>query len=164
MRKVYHEITQIAGNIITVEATGTVMDVNVNGTFYMCKAVLPDMVAKRYGKIVNVTSIAGKIGDITASPVYGTSKGAVNTLTRSLARQMAEYNITVNAMLPGPFATEMNLPLKQDPDTYAAFVAKIPLGRWGELEEIQGLAVFLASDASSFGAHMSPVRYPTSSS
>ena len=67
-----------------------------------------------------------------------------------LALEWAPYNITVNAMLPGPFATEMNLPLKQDPDTYAAFVAKIPLGRWGELDEIQGLAVFLASDASSF--------------
>jgi NAD(P)-dependent dehydrogenase (short-subunit alcohol dehydrogenase family) len=67
-----------------------------------------------------------------------------------LALEWAPYNITVNAMLPGPFATEMNQSIMDNPEVYRTFMARIPLGRWGELEEIGGLAVFLASDASSF--------------
>ena len=66
------------------------------------------------------------------------------------ALEWAPYSITVNAMLPGPFSTEMNLALEQDPEKYREFIARIPLGRWGDLDEIGGLAVFLASDASSF--------------
>ncbi|MCK9288261.1 MAG: SDR family NAD(P)-dependent oxidoreductase [Sphaerochaetaceae bacterium] len=125
-----------------------VMDVNVNGTFYMCKAVLPDMVAKRYGKIVNVTSIAGKIGDITASPVYGTSKGAVNTLTRSLARQMAEYNITVNAVAPHAIETDMSAQWPEE--KRKSVVDAIPLKRMGTSREIAHAVLFLASDEASF--------------
>ena len=124
------------------------MDVNVNGTFYMCKAVLPDMVAKRYGKIVNVTSIAGKIGDITASPVYGTSKGAVNTLTRSLARQMAEYNITVNAVAPHAIETDMSAQWPEE--KRKSVVDAIPLKRMGTSREIAHAVLFLASDEASF--------------
>lgn len=71
-------------------------------------------------------------------------------MTRVLALEWAPYGVTVNAMIPGPFATEMNLPILNHPERYRAFVDRIPLGRWGELEEIQGLALFLASDASSF--------------
>jgi NAD(P)-dependent dehydrogenase (short-subunit alcohol dehydrogenase family) len=81
---------------------------------------------------------------------YCTSKGGVLQLTRALAIEWAPYNITVNAILPGPFATEMNQSLLNDPELYQSFVSMIPLGRWGELEEIGGLALFLASDASSF--------------
>ena len=98
------------GNIteLTVETWLKVMDVNLNGTFYLCKAILPFMIEKRYGRIVNVTSIAAKTGDITAAAAYGTSKGAVNTLTRSLARQMAEFGITVNAVAPHAIETDMS--------------------------------------------------------
>ena len=81
---------------------------------------------------------------------YATSKGAILQMTRALALEWAPHGITVNAMLPGPFATEMNQSLLDDPDLFKEFVAKIPLGRWGELHEIRGLALFLASDASSF--------------
>jgi len=72
-----------------------VMDVNVNGNFYFCKAILPYMIRQHSGNIVNITSIAGKMGDITAAPVYGASKGAINAFTKSLARQLAEYGIRV---------------------------------------------------------------------
>ena len=71
-------------------------------------------------------------------------------MTKVLALEWAQHGITVNAMLPGPFSTEMNLALKEDPEKYREFIARIPLGRWGDLDEIGGLAVFLASDASSF--------------
>ena len=77
------------------------MDVNVNGNFYFCKAILPYMIRQHSGNIVNITSIAGKMGDITAAPVYGASKGAINAFTKSLARQLAEYGIRVNAVAPG---------------------------------------------------------------
>jgi 3-oxoacyl-[acyl-carrier protein] reductase len=85
-----------------------VLDVNVNGTFNCCKAVLPHMVRQRSGRILNITSVAGKTGDITAAPVYGTSKGAINALTKSLARQLAEFRITVNAIAPHAIETDMS--------------------------------------------------------
>jgi len=72
------------------------------------------------------------------------------TLTRGWAKELAPRNIRVNAICPGPFATDMNKPLLADPEKYKAFVAKIPMGRWGELHEVTGAAVFLASDAASY--------------
>lgn len=125
-----------------------VIDVNVNGTFYMCKAFLPDMVAKRYGKIVNVTSIAGKIGDITASCAYGTSKGAVNTFTRSLARQLAEYGIKVNAVAPHAIETDMSAEWSEEKRRNV--VSSIPLKRMGTSSEVAAAVLFLASDEASF--------------
>lgn len=125
-----------------------IMDVNLNGTFYMCKAVLPDMVAQRYGRIVNITSIAGVIGDITASPAYGTSKGAVNTLTRSLARQMAEYGITVNAVAPHAIETDMSA--QWSDEKRSSVIESIPLNRMGTARECAHAALFLASDEASF--------------
>lgn len=134
---------------LSVDEFLRVQALNVTGPWLMCRAVAPHMKERRSGRVINMGSTLSIIALADRTP-YATSKGAILQMTRALALEWAPYNITVNAMLPGPFATEMNLPLKQDPDTYAAFVAKIPLGRWGELEEIQGLAVFLASDASSF--------------
>jgi len=125
-----------------------VMDVNVNGTFYMCKAFLPDMVTKKYGKIVNVTSIAGKIGDITASPAYGTSKGAVNTFTRSLARQLAVYGITVNAVAPHAIETDMSAQWSEEKRRNV--VDSIPLKRMGTPSDVAHAVLFLASDEASF--------------
>lgn len=126
-----------------------VMEVNVTGTWLGCKAVTPFMKKQEYGRIVNISSIFGTVGFGDRTP-YTASKGAVLNMTRALAIELAPWKITVNAMLPGPFATEMNLPLLDDPEKYETFVSNIPLARWGELSEIGGLALFLSSDASSF--------------
>jgi len=126
-----------------------VQEVNVTGVWLTCRAVASHMKARRYGRVINVGSTLSIISLPERTP-YASSKGAVLQLTRTLALEWAPYNITVNAILPGPFATEMNLPIINDPERYKTFVAMIPLGRWGELTEIGGLALFLASDASSY--------------
>ena len=134
---------------LSLEEFREVQDTNVTGVWLLCREVAPHMKARRYGRVINV----GSMLSIVAMPdrtLYATSKGAVLQLTRALALEWAPWNITVNAMLPGPFSTEMNRSLLEDPEKYQAFVSQIPLGRWGELEEIGGLALFLASDASSF--------------
>lgn len=133
---------------LTSEQWLKVMDVNVNGTFYWCKAVLPLMVAAQFGKIVNVTSIAGKMGDITAAVVYGTSKGAINTLTRSLARQMAEFGINVNAVAPHAIDTDMSADWSDE--KRKTVIESIPLKRMGTAREVADAVLFLASDESSF--------------
>lgn len=122
---------------------------NVTGVWLMCRAVAPYLKARRYGRVINMGSILSVISIPDRTP-YATSKGAVLQMTRTLALEWASYGITVNAVLPGPFGTEMNQSLLSDPEKYQSFVAQIPLGRWGELDEIGGLAVFLASEASSF--------------
>jgi NAD(P)-dependent dehydrogenase (short-subunit alcohol dehydrogenase family) len=134
---------------LTLEQFHQVQQINVTGVWLMCREVGRHMIQRRYGRVVNVGSTLSLISLPDRTP-YATSKGAVLQMTRTLALEWAPHNITVNAILPGPFGTEMNRPLLDDPERYQAFVAKIPLGRWGELEEIGPLALFLASDASSF--------------
>ncbi len=133
---------------LTREQWLQVMDVNVNGNFYFCKAVVPFMIRQRSGTIINITSIAGKMGDITAAPVYGTSKGAINTLTKSLARQLAEYGIRVNAVAPHAIETDMSADWSEE--KRQEVIAAIPLKRMGKPEEVAQAALFLASERSSF--------------
>ncbi len=134
---------------LTPEQFLAVQAINVTGPWLMCKALASHFKERRYGRVINIGSTLSIIALADRTP-YATSKGAILQMTRALALEWAPYGITVNCMMPGPFATEMNLPIKNDPDVYRTFIAKIPLGRWGEMDEIQGLAVFLASDASSF--------------
>jgi NAD(P)-dependent dehydrogenase (short-subunit alcohol dehydrogenase family) len=126
-----------------------VQRVNVTGTWLTCREVVPVMKQNGYGRIVNIASMLAVVGMSDRTP-YATSKGAVLQLTRALAIELATEQITVNTIMPGPFATEMNLPLTNDPEKYAAFLARIPMGRWGELHEIGALALYLASPASSY--------------
>lgn len=134
---------------LSVEEFLQVQATNVTGPWLLCRAVAPHMKAQRYGRVINLGSILSVIAIAERTP-YATSKGAILQMTKALALEWAPYGITVNAMLPGPFGTEMNQSLLEDPVKYQAFVSSIPLGRWGELDEIKGLALFLASDASSF--------------
>jgi NAD(P)-dependent dehydrogenase (short-subunit alcohol dehydrogenase family) len=134
---------------LSLEEFRLVQETNVTGAWLMCRAAAPILKEQRYGRVINIGSTLSIIALAERTP-YATSKGAILQMTRALALEWAPYGITVNAMLPGPFATEMNTSLKNDEATYQAFIARIPLGRWAELEEIGGLALFLASDASSF--------------
>ena len=134
---------------LSLEEFQQVQETNVTGPWLMCRAVAPHMKKRQYGRVINVGSTLSVISMPDRTP-YASSKGAVLQMTRTLALEWAPYGITANAMLPGPFATEMNLPIMDDPEAFKQFVAKIPLGRWGRLDEIGGLALFLASDASSF--------------
>ncbi len=133
---------------LTLETWKKVLDVNLNGNFNCCKAVVPHMVRKGYGRIVNISSIAGKIGDVTAAPAYGTSKGAVNAFTKSLARELARFGITVNAIAPHAIETEMSA--QWSAEKRAAIIDSIPLKRLGKPQEVAEAAVFLASEGAGF--------------
>ncbi|MCC6167891.1 MAG: SDR family oxidoreductase [Caldilineaceae bacterium] len=134
---------------LTLDQFLEVQAINVTAPWLMCRALAGPMKERRYGRVINIGSTLSIIALPDRTP-YCSSKGAIWQMTRVLALEWAPYGITVNCMMPGPFATEMNLPIKNNPAVYEQFIAKIPLGRWGEMEEIQGLAVFLASEASSF--------------
>lgn len=126
-----------------------VMDVNVNGVFLTSQAVVSGMVAQQSGKIINIGSLMSEVSRQTIS-AYVTSKGAVKQLTKAMATEWARHNIQVNAIGPGYFKTDINTALFNDESFDTWLKQRTPANRWGDPEELVGVAVFLASKASSF--------------
>ena len=133
----------------TLAEWNSVLGTNLTSVFLMCRAFVPHMKGTGYGRILNLTSIMSHVS-MAQRGAYSASKAGLLGLTKALALELAAEGITVNGISPGPVATEMNLPLTQDPDLNRQFVSKIPVGRWGKVEEIGALAAFLCSDEAGF--------------
>jgi NAD(P)-dependent dehydrogenase (short-subunit alcohol dehydrogenase family) len=141
LRKPLHEFS--------LEEWHRVMQTNLDSAFLCSRAFVPGMIEKKFGRVINIASTMAHVA-LAHRTAYCTSKFGLLGMTKALALELAPHGITANAISPGPFATEMNTILTQDPVRNAEFVSRIPVGRWGKVEEIGPLAVFLCSDAAGF--------------
>lgn len=126
-----------------------VLDTNLTSVFLMCRAFVPHMKGTGYGRIINMTSIMSHVS-LPERTAYSATKAGLLGFTRALAMELAEDGVTVVGISPGPFATEMNTALMNDPQKSAMFLSKIPVHRWGQVEDIGALAVFLCGESASF--------------
>jgi 2-deoxy-D-gluconate 3-dehydrogenase len=126
-----------------------VMAINSKTVFFFCQTVARDMMKRKYGKIINISSLLAFQGGILV-PSYSASKGAVAQITKALANEWAQHGININAIAPGYMATNNTKALREDPVRSKTILDRIPAGRWGTPEDLKGVAVFLASHASDY--------------
>ncbi len=135
---------------MTADEFRQVIDVDLNAPFIVSKAVIPSMIKKGHGKIINICSMMSELGRETVS-AYAAAKGGLKMLTRNICSEYGEYNIQCNGIGPGYIATPQTAPLREDGHPFNSFIiSKTPAARWGTPEDLMGPAVFLASDASDF--------------
>ncbi len=135
--------------VLTVEEWRRVIDTNLTGPFLVCRAFVPHMVGKGYGRIINTTSTMSHVATPTRT-AYAASKAGLLGFTRALALELAPEKITVNGISPGWFETELTKPIWSDPRANDDLVSRIPLGRWGDVNDVARLAVYLCSEEAGY--------------
>ena len=133
----------------TLDEWRKVLDTNLTSVFLMSRAMIPHMTGRGYGRILNLTSIMSHVS-LPGRTAYSASKAALLGLTRALAQELAPEGITVVGISPGPFATELNTVLMSNPEVNRQFMSNVPLNRWGKVEEVGNLALFLCGEGGAY--------------